>query len=147
MIRTVRKIKWSEVISEYQRANWMFKKDLSEEVIFKLRHEWQEQTKCGTFWGALTPGRGNSGTERGVSLVCYRTWEKAVCVECWNKQKTWGSELCRAKWKPWDWICVLPPCFKSLGKSLMDFVLYYLVLRVVESHWRVLSGTVTWSAL
>lgn len=39
--------------------------------------------------------------------------------------------------------CVLPPCFKSLGKSLMDFVLYYLVLRVVESHCRVLSGTVT----
>jgi len=38
MIRTVKKIKWNELIIEHQRANWMLKKDLSEEVIFRLRH-------------------------------------------------------------------------------------------------------------
>ena len=38
MIRAMKKIKWNEVIREYQRANWMFKKDLSEEVIFKVKH-------------------------------------------------------------------------------------------------------------
>lgn len=39
MIITVKKVKWSEKLIEYQRTNWMFKKDLSEEVMFKLRYE------------------------------------------------------------------------------------------------------------
>lgn len=39
MIITVKKVKWSEEIIEYQRTNWMFKKDLSEEVLFKLGYE------------------------------------------------------------------------------------------------------------
>jgi len=37
MIRAMKKIKWNEVIREYQRANGMFKKDLSEEVIFNVK--------------------------------------------------------------------------------------------------------------
>ena len=65
-------------------------------------------------------------------------------MECWNKQKTRGSELGGPNYESCgSGFCALPPCFKNLGKSLMDFVLYYLVLRAMESHWRVLSGTVT----
>lgn len=39
MIITVKKVKWSEEIIEYQRTNWMFKKGFSEEEIFKLGYE------------------------------------------------------------------------------------------------------------
>ena len=39
MITTVKEIKWSEVKLGYQKNNWMFKKGLSEAVIYKLRHE------------------------------------------------------------------------------------------------------------
>lgn len=38
MISTVKKIKWNELITEYQRANWKLRKDLSEEAIFRIRH-------------------------------------------------------------------------------------------------------------
>ena len=72
MIRAMKKIKWNEVIREYQRANWMFKKDLSEEVIFKVQRAYKNKPSMQNSGENLTLGRGNSHIEGRVSLICCR---------------------------------------------------------------------------
>lgn len=122
MIRTVKKIKWNELIIEHQIASWMLKKDLSEEVIFRLRHVWQELAKDRKFGGTLTPRGGNSSTKAVMSVIVSEDQREDHVF--WVKEQTEEMSFkVRAKsWKPWEWIlCYVPCVLRIMGKPLESF--------------------------
>lgn len=73
------------MIREHQGAPWTFKEDLSEVVVFKLRHEWEQA------WEILgkTYSRNMELRCRGRSeLDGLQALREAVCLECQSEQMT-----------------------------------------------------------
>lgn len=112
----MKKIKWNELITEYQRANWKLRKDLSEEAIFRIRHAWQEPAKDRKFGGTLTPRGENSRAKAGMSLVVSEDLREGHVF--WVKEQT---EEMRFKVRQGH-------IMKAMGK---DSVLCHCILRIM----------------